>query len=353
MAGGEPEVIIIKKKAKGHAAHGAAWKVAYADFVTAMMALFMVLWLVSQTDQKIKKAISDYFRTGVFSGAPSVLEGGMGVADHGFVDTLSSPPVVDAFNNDASSKFLRDAVRRAIVRSGSTALGDRITIKDGPEGTLIQIAEGRDDLLFELSSSELKPPLVKLLAALGPELAKLGQPVEIHGHTDARPFASGVGRNNWTLSFERAERARAELQKNGLPDAQIAGMYAHAATQPVDKDPMAPSNRRLAIFARNPSQVAFGKGKGGRHAGSAGPDGSAKPSGSAKPGESANPASSAPHGEGSKHGETPAPHGEPAHGEPAHGEPAHGEGSKHGETPAPHGEPAKHGETQGQAAPTH
>jgi hypothetical protein len=168
MSGGEPEVIIIKKKAKGHAAHGAAWKVAYADFVTAMMALFMVLWLVSQTDQKIKKAISDYFRTGVFSGAPSVLEGGMGVADHGFVDTLSSPPVVDAFNNDSSSKFLRDAVRRAIVRSGSTALGDRITIKDGPEGTLIQIAEGRDDLLFELSSSELKPPLPASGATTGP-----------------------------------------------------------------------------------------------------------------------------------------------------------------------------------------
>ncbi|MET0591119.1 MAG: flagellar motor protein MotB, partial [Polyangiaceae bacterium] len=275
--GGEPEVIIIKKKAKGHAAHGAAWKVAYADFVTAMMALFMVLWLVSQTDQKIKKAISDYFRTGVFSGAPSVLEGGMGVADHGFVDTLSSPGVIDAFDNDASSKFLRDAVRRAIVRTGSTALADRVSIKAGPEGTLIQIAEGREDLLFELSSSELKPPLVKLLAALGPELAKLGQPVEIHGHTDARPFASGAGRNNWTLSFERAERARAELQKNGLPDAQIAGMYAHAATQPVEKDPMSPANRRLAIFARNPAQVAFGKGHGAGPSGSAGPAGSAKP----------------------------------------------------------------------------
>jgi chemotaxis protein MotB len=217
----EPEIIIIKKKAKGHAAHGAAWKVAYADFVTAMMALFMVLWLVSKTDQKIKKAISDYFRTGVFSGAPSVLEGGMGVSDHGFVDTLSNPGVVDAFNNDASSKFLRDAVRRAIVRSGSTGLAGRVTIKPSAEGTLIQIAEGQEDLLFDLSSSDLKPQLVKLLAALGPELAKLGQPLEIHGHTDGRPFASNAGRNNWTLSFERAERARAELVKSGVPDKLI------------------------------------------------------------------------------------------------------------------------------------
>jgi chemotaxis protein MotB len=274
----EPEVIIIKKKAKGHASHGAAWKVAYADFVTAMMALFMVLWLVSQTDQKIKKAISDYFRTGVFSGAPSVLEGGMGVADHGFVDTLSNPQVVDAFDNDASSKFLRDAVRRAIVRTGNTALHDRVTITPTPHGTLIQIAEGQDDLLFDLSSSELKPPLVKLLAALAPELAKLGQLIEIHGHTDARPFAAGTGRNNWTLSFERAERARAELQKNGIPDTLIGGMYAHAATQPVDKNPLSPTNRRLAIFARNPASTAP----------------RARPLGSAAPAESAKPPDPAP-----------------------------------------------------------
>jgi len=294
---GDPEVIIIKKKPKGHAAHGAAWKVAYADFVTAMMALFMVLWLVSQTDQKIKKAISDYFRTGVFSGAPSVLEGGMGVADHGFVDTLGGPPVMDAFDNDASSKFLRDAVRRALVKSGTTVLTDRVTITPSPEGTLIQIAEGREDLLFDLSSSELKPPLVKLLQSLGPELAKLGQPVEIHGHTDARPFASGVGRNNWTLSFERAERARAELQKNGLPDSLIAGMYAHAATQPVDKDPLSPTNRRLAIFARNPVVAHVGRNGGARPADSAKPGELGKPAGSAKPGDLAKPADSAGHGD--------------------------------------------------------
>jgi chemotaxis protein MotB len=302
---GEPEIIIIKKKAKGHAAHGAAWKVAYADFVTAMMALFMVLWLVSQTDQKIKKAISDYFRTGVFSGAPSVLEGGMGVSDHGFVDTLSNPQVVDAFDNDASSKFLRDAVRRAIVRSGSTALADRVTIKPSPEGTLIQIAEGREDLLFDLSSSDLKPPLVKLLAALGPELAKLGQPVEIHGHTDARPFAAGAGRNNWSLSFERAERARAELQRYGMPDSLIAGMYAHAATQPVDKDPLSPTNRRLTIFARNPVPAASGpKSNVSAHAAE-----SAKPSASAHPAESAKPGASASHPAASHPAESASPHG--------------------------------------------
>ena len=84
-----PNVIIIKKKNKGHGAHGAAWKVAYADFVTAMMALFMVLWLLSQTDKELQKELSEYFRTGVFSGAPSMLEGGSGLlggVDSAFAD---------------------------------------------------------------------------------------------------------------------------------------------------------------------------------------------------------------------------------------------------------------------------
>src|SRR3954453_6175367 len=89
-----------KKIIKAAAHHGGSWKVAYADFVTAMMALFMVLWLVSQTDQKIKKELSDYFRTGAFSGAPSVLEGGMGVSDRGFVDTKRGPNVLDTMKSE-------------------------------------------------------------------------------------------------------------------------------------------------------------------------------------------------------------------------------------------------------------
>ena len=87
--GGGPKVIIIKKKAKGHGGgHGGAWKVAYADFVTAMMALFMVMWLLSQTDQETRQKLSEYFRTGMFSGAPSVLNGGSGIQDRAFFDVV-------------------------------------------------------------------------------------------------------------------------------------------------------------------------------------------------------------------------------------------------------------------------
>jgi chemotaxis protein MotB len=259
-----PDVIIIKKKAKGHAAHGAAWKVAYADFVTAMMALFMVLWLVSQTDQKIRKQLSDYFRTGVFSGAPSVLEGGLGIADRGFVDTKVDPSVVDPMNSekaDRTAQFMRDAVERALGRSGFKKLANNITIRKTNEGILIQIVEGRDDLLFSLSSAALKPALAALLAALAPELTKLEQTIELHGHTDGRPFATAAGRNNWTLSFERAETARAELERDGVPPQLIGGVYAHGSTQPVDPDPLSPMNRRLAIFVRTVPASAGGDRK--------------------------------------------------------------------------------------------
>jgi flagellar motor protein MotB len=106
-------IIIIKKKGKGHGgAHGAAWKVAYADFVTAMMALFMVMWLLSQTDQVVKKEVSEYFRTGVFSGAPSMLEGGSGLLDKGFVDMVPNN-LADSMqvNADAIKDLLHDVMQ--------------------------------------------------------------------------------------------------------------------------------------------------------------------------------------------------------------------------------------------------
>src|SRR5260221_10048660 len=255
MSGG-PDVIIIKKKAKGHAAHGAAWKVAYADFVTAMMALFIVLWLLSQTDQKLKKSLSDYFRTGVFSGAPSLLEGGSGVADRGFVDSNDDPPAIEPIVLERDAETVRGAIAHALAAPDLKGLADHITVKVTEHGILIQIADGRDELLFDVSSSDLKPELTKLLAELAPTLAQIGYALELHGHTDARPFPAGSVKNNWTLSFQRAERARAELEKNGVPPGLIAGVYAHGATSLVDKDPRAPANRRLAIFARRVASPA-------------------------------------------------------------------------------------------------
>ena len=229
---------------------GGAWKVAYADFVTAMMALFMVLWLVSQTDQKLKKSLSDYFRTGVFSGAPSLMEGGSGVGDRGFVDTSNDPPTIEPIVLERDAEMVRGAINQLVTEPDLKKLSDLITVKVTENGILIQIAEGRDDLLFDLSSSELKPELVKLLTELAPTLSHLGYSLELHGHTDARPFPAGSVKNNWTLSFQRAESARLALERAGVPPELIGGVYAHGSTQPIAKDPKSPTNRRLSIFAR-------------------------------------------------------------------------------------------------------
>src|SRR3954469_6474817 len=152
--GGGPRIIIVKKKG-GHAAHhGGAWKVAYADFVTAMMALFMVLWLLSQTDQETRTELSDYFRTGVFTGAPSILNGGSGIQSKGFFDVVGSAhtqPEQVSFERVSlavRSQMLQLAGEDPSIRQAL----EQIKIGVTEEGLLIQILDGGENLLFESSS---------------------------------------------------------------------------------------------------------------------------------------------------------------------------------------------------------
>jgi chemotaxis protein MotB len=244
--------IIIVKKVKGHGGHhGGAWKVAYADFVTAMMALFIVLWLLSQTDQSTRQRISQYFRTGVLSGSNSVLSGGTGVEEKGFLDVkgTNATPSEDERLHDAEKRIRKQLAALAGNDKDFASLAGHIQITVTEFGLLVQIMDGGDDLIFDLSSAELKPELVKVLNALGPILAKLDNQLQVHGHTDGRPFPSNSTRTNWSLSFERADRARGVLEKAGVRPGQITGVFAHASNAPLVKDSMAPANRRLAILA--------------------------------------------------------------------------------------------------------
>jgi chemotaxis protein MotB len=242
-------VIIIKKKGKGHGgAHGGAWKVAYADFVTAMMALFIVLWLLAQTDKELQKEISEYFRTGVFSGAPSILEGGSGLLDKGFVDVQGDDvePNVQV-NADAIKAVISKAIQQDAALAG---MQDAVQVTVTSDGLLITFTDNNEDLLFDLSSSSLKRPLIKVLEGIAPMLTRTGYRLRIQGHTDARPFPAGSGRNNWTLSFERADQARRVLESKGFPDQKLVGVFAHGSSAPLDpSDPKAAANRRLSILA--------------------------------------------------------------------------------------------------------
>lgn len=245
-------VIIVTKKVKGHAAHhGGAWKVAYADFVTAMMALFMVLWLLSQTDSETKQKLSEYFRTGMFSGAPSIVMGGTGVTDSGFLDAKGGVLQFEQKTLLAGADSVKEALEAAKSANASLSeLLDRIDVQVTDQGLLIQILDGSDELLFGLSSAELKPRLQQLLEVIGPILGKLSNQIQLHGHTDARPFPPGTNRSNWDLSYERANAARKVLEDNGLRPGQVSGVYAHGSSSPyVKDDPFSPKNRRLAILA--------------------------------------------------------------------------------------------------------
>jgi len=257
-------IIIIKKKGGHGGAHGAAWKVAYADFVTAMMALFMVLWLLAQTDQDIKKELSEYFRSGVFSGAPSLLEGGSGLLDKGFIDR-TTPSVAEPVM-DGNADMLRSGLNKMMEdEEGLSNIKDSIRISSTPEGVLIDFIDNNQDLLFDLSSSALKPPLEKVLARLAPILAKVSYRVRLQGHTDARPFPAASGRSNWSLSFERADRARRILETNGMPSDQIIGVFAFGSSTPLEPEkPESSHNRRLSLLAIPPDLDPRGAEGGGR-----------------------------------------------------------------------------------------
>lgn len=245
---GQGTVVIIKKKGGHGGHHGGAWKVAYADFVTAMMALFMVLWLVSQTDQVERKIISHYFRTGVFpEGGVSLIEMGEGIQD-GTTGLSDREKIVEARAEQDDLQKTAQKVEAAIL--GLSPIAKNVKIRTIDRGLLIEILDGGEDLLFDLSSSALKPKLVELLGLMAPALDSLRNPIEVHGHTDARPFPKGAQRDNWTLSFERAAAARNVLEQAGLPSNRFAGVFAHGSMDLYKTDdPFHVSNRRISILA--------------------------------------------------------------------------------------------------------
>lgn len=245
------KVIIITKKAKGHGHHGGAWKVAYADFVTAMMALFIMLWILSQTDKETKQVLSQYFRTGVFSGAPSTMQGGSGLLDKGYLDSDGSAKQMELESLDVTAAKLDKVLRtQAAGDSALSQLMKDVSVKMTDDGLLITIVDTKGDMIFDLSSAALKPALIELLSVLGPILSRLENKIQVHGHTDGRKFPPGSPKNNWNLSFDRADRARAVLEPLVNP-GQIMGVYAHGDAMLVDTDPLSPMNRRLEILAVN------------------------------------------------------------------------------------------------------
>jgi chemotaxis protein MotB len=243
MAGkGQP--IIVIKKISGHGGHhGGAWKVAYADFVTAMMALFIVLWLMNSSD-KIKKAVAGYFNdpkgTGKLMGT---LLSGTGEA------------AMSAATNEQLQE-LKDKLEKEIkARKELEKLSKQIEMTITPEGLRIELIEGKNGTFYEIGSAKLSASGQELLALLGAELKTLPNSLLIEGHTDATPYSSDNSYSNWDLSADRANSARRLLQQDGVRADQVTQVRGYADQMlRVKNNPTDPSNRRISILIKNDAE---------------------------------------------------------------------------------------------------
>ena len=234
--GGDP--IIIYKKRKGHGGHhGGAWKVAYADFATAMMALFIVLWLTNSTEQ-VKKAVGGYFRDPTGSGKQTGT--GMGAVGE-------SLPIARQDLNNVKKK-LEEALRQA---PDLEKVRNQVDMQVTGEGLRIELLETEVGTFFDTSRAHPTDHGGKMLKVLAQELGKMKNRVTIEGHTDSRPFAAKGLYSNWELSSDRANAARRLMTSSGLDAAQIADIRGYA-DQKLRKpaDPTDASNRRISIVVQ-------------------------------------------------------------------------------------------------------
>jgi chemotaxis protein MotB len=242
----EPVIIIKKKGGHGHGHHGGAWKVAYADFVTAMMAFFLVMWLVGQAPE-VKAGVAGYFRDpGAFDGGKGVLPGVEGSAA-----VEPEPP-----SAEEATKALEQAAEQLKEAVSSlpqfAAISDRIDFTVTEEGLKIELREAPDDGFFASGSAEMKPQTVEILRVIGSELGKLSNHVAVEGHTDSRPYSASAGAyTNWELSADRANAARRVMVGSGLKDRQLEAVRGYADTRlRTQEDPLNPGNRRISIIVR-------------------------------------------------------------------------------------------------------
>ena len=240
-------IIVIKKKGGHGGHHGGAWKVAYADFVTAMMSLFIVLWLMNSTPQ-VKKAIAGYFND------PRGTSRQMGTDVLGSGESV----VIDKTNVEK----LQDQIKKAIVQQKELdKLKDQVELKMTNEGLRIELIEGKNGTFYQSGSPKLSPAGEELLGLIAKQLAPLPNHLQIEGHTDAKPMGgTSATYSNWELSSDRANAARRLLQQDGVGPNQINQVRGYADQLPRVADPLDPSNRRVSLLVQFLAAPAGTKG---------------------------------------------------------------------------------------------
>jgi chemotaxis protein MotB len=231
-------IIIIRKKSGDHdEGHGGAWKVAYADFVTAMMALFIVLWLLSASE-KVQKAVGGYFQDPTGKGRQT------GTTNSGAGETLTL--------NRRELEKLKEKLEEVLKQIPSMQhMEKQIKITLTTEGLRIDLIETERGLFFDSGNPKPTEAGTTLLTVLTAELVKLPNKIAIEGHTDSKPYGRAEY-SNWELSADRANSARRILVESGLPEGRISQVRGFADQRLLKKDdPTSPSNRRISIIVRN------------------------------------------------------------------------------------------------------
>lgn len=267
--------IIIKRiKKGGHAAHGGAWKIAYADFVTAMMAFFLLMWLLGSTTEGDKKGISDFFQAPLkvaLQGGPgsgsstSVIPGGgkdltETVGQCQKTDTKGKSGVDAEKELKKSKRAQKDAQsmgklaeKIAASFSNNPKMAEflsQIRLQMTPDGLQIQIVDDQKRPMFDSGSAHVKPYMQAILQEIGSALSEVDNRISLDGHTDRAGYANAAaGYSNWELSADRANASRRELIAGGMPLEKITRVVGMGDSQPLEPDnPMAPINRRISIL---------------------------------------------------------------------------------------------------------
>jgi chemotaxis protein MotB len=230
--------IIVIKKTGGHGGHhGGAWKVAYADFVTAMMSLFIVLWLMN-TSQKVRQAVAGYFND------PKGTSKLTGTDESGSSENLAL--------TENNIENLKQKIEEAIHRMNDLKpLQNQIQITITPDGLRIELLETKDGTFFDTGSARLNQHGQELLEMLAGQLGQVPNRISIEGHTDAQQYASPDGYGNWELSTDRANAARRVMEVAGLRKGQVSQVRGYADQKlRVPDNPMDPSNRRISLIVQ-------------------------------------------------------------------------------------------------------
>lgn len=251
MSSDGKKIIVVKKKVGGHhEEHGGAWKVAYADFVTAMMAFFLVMWIVGM-DQGVKDLVEGYFANPVgfkraFSGGANPLSKG---TDPRSLDLRKAELVTKAYQRAQFQETAEEIERKmgeAGLVSGQAASVEVVVTDQGLRIELMETGEG--DVFFDKASASLKPAIRSVLGLIAPELQALPNRVVVEGHTDALPFGS-TGYSNWELSVDRANAARRVLLQAGLDGERVVEVRGYADRKPkIAEDRLDPRNRRISVL---------------------------------------------------------------------------------------------------------